>query len=90
MACSCLENSKTKILERLGEMHPDYNISDADFQNRIYSFNEDDNGIILTHKFDYTYTFEKVNGTQSKSRTNNININPTYCEFCGKKFVEKD
>ena len=89
MACNCLETSKEKILAKLAELHPDYNISDADFQNRIYSFNEDGaSDIIITHRFDYTYTFKKVNGTNSKPRTSNISINPIYCGFCGKKFVE--
>lgn len=89
MACNCLENSKENILARLAEMHPDYTITDADYENRIYSFEEGQQGIILTHRFGYTYTFKKVNGTDSKPRATNININPIYCGFCGKKFVEK-
>lgn len=88
MACNCLEKSKERILEKLSEMYPDYNISDSDFQNRIYSFGEDSPGIILTHKFEYTYTFKKVNGTDSKPRTSNISINPIFCGFCGVKFIE--
>jgi len=89
MACTCLEDSKEKILAKLAEIHPDYNITDFDFQNRIYSFAEEGPGIILTHRFEYTYTFKKVNGTDSKPRTSNININPTYCGFCGKAFIEE-
>lgn len=89
MACNCLETSKEKILAKLQEIHPEYNITDSDFQNQIYCF-EGPQNTILTHRFDYTYSFTKVNGTQSKPRTSNININPTYCGFCGKKFVEDD
>lgn len=87
MACNCLETSKEKILAKLAQIHPEYNISDADFQNQIYTFDEHQ-GIILTHRFDFTYTFQKVNGTDSKPRTSTININPTYCGFCGKKFIK--
>ena len=89
MACNCLDNSKEKILARLQEIHPEYNITDSDFANQIYCF-EGEQSIILTHKFEYTYSFTKVNGTPSKPRTTSININPTYCGFCGKKFVEDD
>ena len=56
MACTCLEDSKEKILAKLAEIHPDYNITDFDFQNRIYSFAEEGPGIILTHRFEYTYS----------------------------------
>lgn len=91
MACNCLETSKEKILAKLQEIHPEYNITDSDFQNLMWN-NIDNPGseYILTHRFDYTYSFTKVNGTQSKPRTSNININPTYCGFCGKKFVEDE
>lgn len=89
MACNCLETSKEKTLAKLAEIHPTYEISDSDFQNRIWCF-EGPQSVILTHRFDYTYTFKKVNGTDSKPRTSNISINPTYCGFCGKKFVEDE
>ena len=85
MACNCLETSKEKILAKLAEIHPDYNISDSDFDNRIWCL-DGTQDVILTHKFEFTYTFKKVNGTDSKPRTSNININPTYCGFCGKQF----
>ena len=88
MACNCLETSKEKILAKLAEMHPDRTITDADFENRIYCFDPDINGIILTHKFKYEYTFIKTNGTTSIPQNKTININPTYCGFCGKKLVE--
>jgi hypothetical protein len=89
MACNCLETSKEKILAKLAEIHPDYNISDSVFQNRIWCF-EGPQDVILTHRFDYTYIFKKVNATDSEPRTSNININPIYCGFCGKKFVEDE
>lgn len=89
MACNCLETSKEKILAKLAELYPEYNIYDSDFQNRIWCF-EGPQDVILTHQFDYTYTFKKVNGTDSKPLTRNININPTYCGFCGKKFIEDE
>lgn len=89
MACNCLETSKEKILAKLAEIHPEYKITEADFENQIYTFGEGP-GIILTHRFGYTYTFKKVNGEDSKPRNTNISINPTYCGFCGKKFVEDE
>lgn len=88
MACECLEKSKENILVRLAEMYPEYKISDSDFQNQIYSLAEEGPGIILTHRFEYNYSFTRVNGEQSKPRTSTISINPTYCGFCGKKFIE--
>lgn len=87
MACNCLETSEEKITARIAEMNPTYNITESGFQNRIYTLC-DDMGIILAHRFDYTYTFKKVDGTDSKQRTSNICINPAYCGFCGKKFIE--
>lgn len=87
MACSCLENSKEKILAKLAETHPTYTITNADFENQIYPF-DGKQGIILTHRFGYNYTFKKVNGTNCNPRITHININPTYCGFCGKKFIE--
>lgn len=89
MPCNCLENSKEKILAKLTEMHPDYTISDADFENRIWCF-EGPQEVILTHRFKYTYCFIKVNGMESKPKSSAISINPTYCGFCGKKFIEED
>lgn len=88
MACNCLETSKEKILAKIAEMHTGYNIIESDFDNRIWCL-ESEQSVILTHKFEYTYTFKKVNGTDSQPRTSNININPTYCGFCGVKFVQE-
>lgn len=85
MACECLENSKQKILAKLVEMHPDRTITDADFDNRIWCL-DGKQEVILTHNFKYTYTFIKTNGTVSIPKNTSININPTYCGFCGNKF----
>lgn len=92
MACNCIETSKEKILAKLAEMHPDWTITESDYENQIFPFSEENNSIqpiILTHHFGFTYTFKKVNGEDSKPRTDYISINPTYCGFCGKKFVEE-
>lgn len=89
MACNCLETTKEKILVRLAEMHPERTINDADFEHRIYAL-EEPAGIILTHSFKYEYTFVKTNGITSIPKNTTININPSYCGFCGKKFVEDE
>jgi hypothetical protein len=89
MACNCLETSKENILAKLAEIHPTYSFTDSDFDNRIWCF-DGPQDVILTHKFEYEYTFIKVNGTQSIPKKSSININPTYCGFCGKKFEDKD
>mgnify|MGYP001544521021 CR=1 FL=1 len=90
MACNCLETSKENILAKLAEMHPERTINGADFEHRIWCFDDDmkSNPIILTHSFKYEYTFVKTNGTTSIQKNTSININPSYCGFCGKKFVE--
>lgn len=49
MSCNCLETSKEKILAKLQELHPEYNITDSDFQNCIWCF-EGPQPVILTHK----------------------------------------
>lgn len=88
MACNCLEQSKEKILAKLAETHPERTIINSDFDNRIWCFNDELQPIILTHRFEYTFTFVKTNGTISIPKNTSISINPTYCGFCGKKFIE--
>lgn len=87
MACNCLENSKEKILAKIAEMHPERTIKDADFEHRIWCF-DGPQDVILTHSFKYEYTFIKTNGSISIPKNTTMNINPTYCGFCGKKFIE--
>lgn len=87
MACNCLETSKEKILARLAEIHPERTITHSDFEHRIWCL-DGPQDVILTHSFKYEYTFVKTNGTTSIPKNTSININPAYCGFCGRKFVE--
>lgn len=89
MACNCLETSKETILAKMAEIHPERTIKDSDFEHQILCF-EGPQSVILTHSFKYEYTFVKTNGTTSNPKNTTININPSYCGFCGKKFVEDE
>jgi hypothetical protein len=88
--CNCLEEAKTKILSHLRKDNPEFTIEDSnsDFDNIVYPLDGDNMGRILTHKFEYTYTFTKRDGELSRPKTASININPMYCGFCGKKFTD--
>jgi hypothetical protein len=79
-----MTKTEEKFLAKVAELNPDYNIVDSGFKNKVWAL--DSGNTLLCHDFGYEYTFTKKNGEQSATRKGSININSSYCGFCGEKF----
>jgi hypothetical protein len=88
MACNCIETTEKRVLEHIKTQNPDWNITESGYKNLVLAFDEEPSATYIMMPFEFTFTFSKVNGTQSKPRTKQISMKGEYCTFCGKKFKE--
>ncbi|MDF2851669.1 MAG: hypothetical protein K0S31_2354 [Sphingobacterium multivorum] len=90
--CTCIDDQEKRILEHLCEQFPEREYDKqlnswqgTGFKNKAIVIG-DKKGIFLYQEFCVNYTFTKTNGEKSKEKKQTINLNPSYCIFCGEKF----
>jgi hypothetical protein len=88
MACNCLEKSLETIKTEMQNLHPEWTITDLDWENKGWNFSGKGNPINLYNEVKIEYTVVKVNGTTSAPKSQKVSMYGEYCTFCGKKFIE--
>lgn len=91
MACNCVDNLEQNTLDHLKGQYKERSYEDVSgwsetgLQNVAFGLGE---GGCRKPYFLYKsrYTFTKTNGQTSALKTENVNIYPTYCPFCGLKY----
>lgn len=92
--CNCIKEVEKKILAVLQTKYPNKTYSEVTtfnglgFQNKTWAF--ETGQILLLHEMRFESTFTKVNGETSQPRKETVNINGSYCIFCGEKSVKDE
>lgn len=87
MACDCIEKVTQRAADHLKEQNPEYDIIDANFQNKGFSLKT--GNYQSYNEIKIRYTFTKKDGSKSAPKTEVRDIYGEYCQFCGKKHKQE-
>lgn len=90
MTCNCLGEVLVSTEREIQKQNKDWKISDIEWLKKGWNFSGKGNPINLYNEIKISYTFTKVNGSESSPKSTTISIYGNYCSFCGKKFVENE
>ena len=91
--CECLKETAKKASEMyVAKIEENYTVANwidkGAFAHKSFSFNGGPSKIAMP--FIFQYIKQKKNGEPERNvTTNTINIYPTFCPFCGKKYPEE-
>lgn len=91
--CDCITKVETNLLNHLKEQNPTKTYEETNsfegtgFQTKTLLF--DSMQYALSQEIKVKSSFTKVNGEQSKPKTETFKITHSFCPFCGEKLSKK-